>query len=296
MSTKFSVPTVKLEVAKLTDGRKVLAVTSPKSAEFVAGSRKLGGRWSESSKRWLFDLRDRARVEALLHACYGTTDSATAALCSLLITLPAEGHTLECRIGLAGRELARVYDRDGGAKIGVGVRVETGRMWSAGSKKNPALCWSAGTVLLVRDIPITAPREVDGCGDAIVTQLDEPSAATAPPAPPSVTAPPTDGARCWHVETRFADDAALCGSRWERHPSVDEIVARIQFAALCAAGLHVELHRLDPAPYGMPLETVVERFSPSTRITAVTFAETRPVQDPSDLANPTQDAARAVAP
>jgi hypothetical protein len=166
-------PVIKIEDAKLISGDPRIAVTSPYLAEFVQGARKLGGKWSETSRRWLFDPRDRREVEALLTRCYGASTSEGVALCTLRVTLPTDGSTYDCRLSVAGKTFARTYGRDSGAKMPDGCRVLAGRLYSAGSRKNPTLSWNAGTVVLVRDVLLTAARDVDGASDAVVEQVEE---------------------------------------------------------------------------------------------------------------------------
>lgn len=163
------IPTIKIDTAKLKNGDEVLAVTSPYLASFVAGARKLDGRWSDTSKRWLFDRRDRAAVEQLLYRCYGTSDSATASLCTLRVTLPMADDGYELPIDIAGRTLVSKW-----GKLGEGVRVLEGRITHAGSRKHPTYGWVAGTVLLVRDVILTANRRlVYGATEAVVEQIEE---------------------------------------------------------------------------------------------------------------------------
>ena len=169
----MSRPVIKIEDAKLTSGEPRIAVTSPYLADFVQGARKLGGKWSETSRRWLFDPRDRREVEDLLTRCYGAASSDGVSLCTLRVTLPEAGSTYDCRLSVAGKTFARTYGRDSGAKITDGCRVLAGNLFSSGSRKNPTLCWDAGTVVLVRDVILTAGRDIEGASSAVVEQVEE---------------------------------------------------------------------------------------------------------------------------
>jgi hypothetical protein len=61
---------------------------------------------------------------------------------------------------LAGRTIARAWGRDSGAKLGEGVILESGRVYSGGSVKNWRTCATAGSVFLVRGVGIHAAKSM----------------------------------------------------------------------------------------------------------------------------------------
>ena len=125
--------------------------------------KKLGGRWDAGSKAWVFDPRDEVRVRELCAKIYGTDGSAPVEL--LTIRAPAEvcdtkGGGAGLEAWLAGRQVARAFGRDSGAKLGEGVVLVSGGFSSGGSVKNCKVTWKAGTVFEIRDVPRALAEKV----------------------------------------------------------------------------------------------------------------------------------------
>ncbi len=127
-----------------------LSVHSPYLPAFVAAAKALGGRWAAPA--WVFDARDEARVREALRTHYGTDGSAAAGpVVTLRVAMDAVYADRDA-IRLGGREIARAYGRDSGAKLGDGVVLLDGKFGSGGSVKN----WttrSDGATILIRDMP-----------------------------------------------------------------------------------------------------------------------------------------------
>jgi hypothetical protein len=141
-----------------------LLVSSPYHRDFPPRARKIGGKWIATSRCWSFDARDLERVKELCRDIYGTDGSEDQNdLISIRVTWTEstsagrfEPGDLTCYV--AGREVARAYSRDGGAKLGENVVVLEGGFYSCGSAKYPELGVKAGTVIEVRDVPASAKR------------------------------------------------------------------------------------------------------------------------------------------
>ena len=140
---------------------KQIRVASPYNPDLPEAARKLGGKWQSTSREWVFDLRDEARVAELYRSVYGQWDEGE---------LPADAVTVRVRLfqgwyrrhsGLffAGRELAHATGRDSGARQAEGVIVLEGEFTSGGSVKNWTTCAEAGTVFELRDVSAAKVQE-----------------------------------------------------------------------------------------------------------------------------------------
>jgi len=121
-------------------------VQSPYNSLFVDAARQLGGRWSDP--QWVFPLLAEPEVRALCLRVYGTDGTSEPTMATYTVKLSgysARGKTLS----LAGITIAKVWDRDGGAKI-FETAVITGSINSGGSRKSPDVVWAQGTTIKFR--------------------------------------------------------------------------------------------------------------------------------------------------
>lgn len=135
-----------------------ISVESHYHPDFPAAARKLGGRWNKSA--WVFDSRDETRVRDLCIDIYGT-DGTTGAgeMVTLRVSFFTRFTTTEKTMFVAGRQIARVFSRDGGALLGDGVVVTEGGFYSTGSRNHPALGVKSGTIAEIRDVPRAAAEK-----------------------------------------------------------------------------------------------------------------------------------------
>ena len=159
-----------------------IKVQSPYNPEFVQGAKLLGGKWERPY--WTFDRRDEDRVRDLCVRIYGegaataTGFTAPVARCTLRVILLAagssawSGYARTTSLVVAGRPVARVFGRDSGCKLSEGVIVDSGSIGSGGSRKNPGIIWDAGTVLIVRDVPLDTQHKVEALGDAELHDIE----------------------------------------------------------------------------------------------------------------------------
>lgn len=135
----------------------MIAVSSPFNPDFVKAAKRLGGKWSGDTKAWLFDARDRGRVEDLLATCYGYSAAASGELATVRIVLD-EDNAGDKEVYFAGRSICSRRYRDVPVKTADNVVVIDGEFpASAGSMRYPAVIRGSRTVTIeVRDVPVEA--------------------------------------------------------------------------------------------------------------------------------------------
>lgn len=140
-------------MVKITNSNNKLHVKSDYSLDFVEGARKLGGRWNAAQKTWDFDLRDEARVRALLIEVYGT-DGEPVKTCT--VQIKADKYRNCESVEFFGRSLAWRPSRDAAVRLHPSVSVIAGGYPdSGGSAKYPSVDFSEGTILEVKDVPLS---------------------------------------------------------------------------------------------------------------------------------------------
>lgn len=133
-----------------------VVVSAPYNPDFAPRAKRLGGRWNPSGKTWGFDARDEARVRDLCRDVYGT-DGSPEELCTVRVKLSAQSCSSLAFFAF-GRQLARAFGRDSGARLSDGVVLLSGSIGSGGSMKNPVIA-TKGCVVEVRDVPVRAVRK-----------------------------------------------------------------------------------------------------------------------------------------
>ena len=135
----------------------MIAVSSPFNPDFVKGAKRLGGKWSGDTKAWLFDVRERGRVEDLLATCYGYSAAASGELATVRIVLD-EDNAGDKEVYFAGRSICSRRYRDAPVKTADNVVVIDGEFpASAGAMRYPAVIRGSRTVTIeVRDVPVEA--------------------------------------------------------------------------------------------------------------------------------------------
>lgn len=119
-----------------------IIVDSPYNAEFVAGARRLAGRWQD--KRWVFPVEVKADVQRLLLSAYGEDGENAPEVVRLRVIHDNSIDTgTNASIVVGGRQVAWVYGRDSGARTGEGIVLRKGRVNSGGSMKNYRITMTA---------------------------------------------------------------------------------------------------------------------------------------------------------
>lgn len=135
-------------------GDKCLAIV-PYHPTLIATARKLNGKWKKPA--WEFDARDAERVQRACRAIFGTAGELVA---TCTIRVKAEFWEHSPSLYLCGREVAHRTSRDYVVRLGEGVVcIAGGFQASGGSVKYPTLQPREGTVLEVRDVPLSLAKE-----------------------------------------------------------------------------------------------------------------------------------------
>lgn len=158
---------MEIKIERTAHDRRIV-VTSPYNAQFVKRARELAGKWNSGNKAWIFPEEMEDQVRALLMDVYGQDDRAPDAMEQLrlrvkLTDYPRDmetGHHLE--VVVAGRQVARAFSRDSGARLGQDVVVVSGGFTSGGSRNNPTIVIKDNTEIdLLRLPPTMAARMVE---------------------------------------------------------------------------------------------------------------------------------------
>jgi hypothetical protein len=148
---------------KTLDGGRV-AVQSPYHAEFVCRSRAMAGKWDASRRAWIFPVEVLEQVRTLLRDTYGRDNQPTDTV-RLRVNwdaLPAEGDMGGVdSIVVGGREIARAFGRDSGARIGEDIVVVSGGFGSGGSRKNWRLTCRNNTVFDILRLPVAMAHRLE---------------------------------------------------------------------------------------------------------------------------------------
>lgn len=138
-----------------------MVVRSPYHPLFPQEARKLNG--SHENGVWTFDFREKNAVLKKLKVIYGYTEEGKDDLVDLLVEVDptSDLRELKAAIFIAGRCIARAFNRDGGAKLGEGIVVREGSFSSGGSAKNWTTESSYGVQFIIRDIYRVAANNVE---------------------------------------------------------------------------------------------------------------------------------------
>ena len=145
---------IRIRRAKMRDGSRKIAVKSPYNIDFVEEARRRNGSFNSTKKEWFFDERDEDYIRELCIKIYGTDGEITAETVNVRVTVNSTWAEWRGGLALYGRQIARAWGRDSGAKSGEGVIWVSGDgADSGGSVKNWRTIIAAGTVIELRDIP-----------------------------------------------------------------------------------------------------------------------------------------------
>jgi len=131
------------------DGK--LYTKSPYLRDFVDFAHKLNGKWTGSY--WQFDVRDEPEIRKALIKIYGTDGEFQPVLADIIIDLDKAKVSKNKSVFFAGRELFFTYSKTSSVKLGSGVIIKKGGVYSTGSSKYPSVGWSSGTIIELRDVP-----------------------------------------------------------------------------------------------------------------------------------------------
>lgn len=146
-----------MTIYKLEKTATQLRLTSPYNPDFISTAKSdLGAKWD--GKCWCFDVRDEAAALKLIERKYGWTSGMP--LVSAQVKFGEARHYGRGPCVLLGRIIASATGRDSGAKLGDGVRLQSGDgADSGGSAKNWTTEISVNSEFIVHDIPLLMAQE-----------------------------------------------------------------------------------------------------------------------------------------
>lgn len=151
---------------KMTTENGLAQVYTPYNKDFVAKIKTIGGaKWNGWEKCWTVPESEINTVRRFMLEVYGETDQAEEGeRFTVQVTFNAEESETCDGINLFGRQIARAFGRDTGARMGDDATLISGKITSGGSAKNWRTIVEAGTVVKVRNVPRAAlaiPTEYD---------------------------------------------------------------------------------------------------------------------------------------
>ena len=145
-----------IEITK-TEGSSEFLCRCPYTKKFVEAAKMRGGKWSDSLKRWIFDIRDEMAIRGTLVDIYGTDDYATCQKRTVRINLD-DFSTNGNRLVLCGREVAK--RRESWQKVWLGEGVVLLEGGFADEPRQAGVYALPGTTIEVRDVPQMAAENL----------------------------------------------------------------------------------------------------------------------------------------
>lgn len=131
-----------------------LLVVSDYSHEFVKKAKRLNGKWN--SNAWVFNPEDEKLVRKALIEIYGTDGNSLDKVVNVKLNLDEFDCKNERGLELFGRSIIYRFGRDKDVKMHSTVIIlEGGFPNSGGSMKYPELRNEPGTVLEIKEVPLT---------------------------------------------------------------------------------------------------------------------------------------------
>lgn len=112
-----------------------IKVTSPFHSELPSRARALGGKFDKSSKEWVFNEKAYDEVKVVYEEIYGEFDAPVEKV-DVKIRLKDSIAAEQKSIYICGVQIARAFDRDGGAKTSENCVLNDCCATSGGSRKN----------------------------------------------------------------------------------------------------------------------------------------------------------------
>lgn len=136
-------------------------ISTPYNGNFVHYIKRLDARWDVDTKRWIVSEKMLRRARTIMKKVYGETDLTPASeLVTLKVHTTKEVWAIRKAVIIAGRTVARAFDRDGGAIVGNGVAFIRGAPESGGSRTRWATAIPADAEFEIYDVPIAKAEEV----------------------------------------------------------------------------------------------------------------------------------------
>lgn len=159
---------------KITTNNGVANIYTPYNADFVAKIKNIGGRkWNAAEKCWTIPETEIDTARRYMMEVFGETDKADEGeRVTARIKFNDEAYAERKGIVIFGKEIARAWGRDSGARAGEDVTIEAGAITSGGSRNNWRTVIEAGTVIKVRNLP-EAALDIETKYDIEVERVEE---------------------------------------------------------------------------------------------------------------------------
>jgi hypothetical protein len=131
-----------------------IIVTSPYNRQFVAAAKQTAGKWDDAYKAWIFPAETAERVREICREVYGQDDRPVETVRLRVKYLLALDRGTAATIVVAGRDVARAYGRDSGARLGEDVVIVSGGFRSSGSIRNFTVKEKPDTVFDLLRMPL----------------------------------------------------------------------------------------------------------------------------------------------
>jgi hypothetical protein len=143
---------------RITETTTQLKIESDYHPDLPKRARNLGGDWDGAY--WVFDIRDKNRVEKMYRTIYGYFGDLES-ITTVNVQLIASNDCTESRKGIffAGRCIAAASGRDSGARLGEGVIIENGEADSGGSAKNWITRITEDAIIEIKDVPLSKVQQ-----------------------------------------------------------------------------------------------------------------------------------------
>lgn len=129
-------------------------VFTPYNTDFVSKIKNIGGRrWDSVERCWMVPETEIGTVREYMQAVFGETDLPDDSE-KVTVKVMFNRDTYEYRSGITlfGKEIARAFGRDSGARVGDDVTLISGRVKSGGSMKNWTTDIDHDTVMKIRNV------------------------------------------------------------------------------------------------------------------------------------------------
>ena len=149
-------------------------IFTPYNVEFVARIKNIGGRkWNPDERCWMIPEAEIETARQYMLEVYGETDLPDGdERVTVKVTFNDDVAERTAPVILFGKEIARAWDRDGGAKVGEDVTLISGNISSGGSRANWLTKIAEGSVFKVRNVPRKA-LELKHHYDVTVEEIEE---------------------------------------------------------------------------------------------------------------------------
>jgi len=145
-----------------------IAAQTPYHPDLPKRFKALGGKWHSDAGVWTFDIRDEARVRAVVEDVFGSLEESGRLVTLRYKVTNASGNPVR----LAGRVIAERRGRDSAVALGRGVVVVEGYFPnSGGSRNNPSIGLHYGDAVIVeiRDVDANVAAKMVAEGAEIIS-------------------------------------------------------------------------------------------------------------------------------